>query len=63
MRHRKDPTVAYHNEVCFERFPDYHVFGIHDDGVGNKRLALEMHIDKQKKTLHPASVYKVMSND
>ena len=63
MVYRKDPTAVYHNEVCDECRPNFYIFGIHDDGVGNKKLTLQIYIDKEEKILYPMSVYKAKMPD
>ncbi len=58
MVHKKNPTAVYQNEVCDECLPDLYLFGVHDDGIGNKKLALLIHLDRKRKILCPVSVYK-----
>ena len=58
MVHMKNPAAVYQSEACDECIPDLHLFGVHDDGVGNKKLALLIYLDRERKILCPVSVYK-----
>ena len=55
----KNPAKAYHYTRCDECTPDLYLFGISDDGFGNKGLELQIHLDKQRNVLAPITVRKV----
>lgn len=57
IRH-KDPTRVYQNTICDNCVPDLRLFGIQDDGVGNKGLGLLIYLDRERRVLYPISVNK-----
>ena len=63
MVRRKNPTATHHNETCDECLRDHYLFGIHDDGIGNKRLGLLIRIDQERKGLYPVAVYRASPQD
>ncbi|GEM_PF-6290022 len=56
MLYLKDPTKIYYYTNCDDCLPDLHLFGIQDDGIGNKGIELQIYIDKQKNILAPITV-------
>ena len=60
MLRSNDPTKTYESIECDNCLPGMNLFGILDDGFGNKGLALQVHINEQDKILTPISV-KVVS--
>ena len=55
----KDPARVYRYTICDDCTPDLYLFGILDDGMGNKGLELQIHLDKKRKILSPITVRKV----
>lgn len=63
MVQQRDPTTKYHNVTCDNCNPDTRLFGIQDDGVGNKRLGLLIRFDRQRNVLYPLGVRPVRPTD
>ncbi len=59
MLNLKDPKKAYLYTNCDDCVPDLHLFGILDDGIGNKGLELQIYLDEKKNILAPITVRKV----
>ena len=49
----KDPTRIYNHKVCKECKEGMFLFGIADDGVGNKGVEVMIFLDYKKNILHP----------
>ena len=56
MARYKDPTRHYENTAC-NTDPNLRLFGIQDDGVGNKGLGLQVYLDRERYVLYPMRVY------
>ena len=56
---KKNPAAIYQNTICDDSVPDLRLFGIQDDGLGNKRLGLLIYIDAERHILCPVAVYNV----
>lgn len=50
-----NPLASREYKVCNECVPESHLFGINDDGGGNKRLGLLIHFNWERKTLFNGS--------
>jgi|APSaa5957512535_1039671.scaffolds.fasta_scaffold16658_6 hypothetical protein len=53
MRYNKDPTKTYKHEECKECKKGLFLFGVADDGLGNKGVELMVFFDFKKKVLYP----------
>ena len=58
MLYIKAPEKTYRYTNCDECIPELYLFGVKDDGIGNKGLELQIHLDKKTKVLSPVSVRK-----
>ncbi len=56
MLQTKDPVRTYCHVTCDEYIPDLYLFGVLDDGVGNKKFGLQIYLDKEKKILFPITI-------
>jgi len=59
MLYMKDPTRVYRCTICNDCNPVLYLFGILDDGIGNKGFELQISLDKKRKILSPITVRKV----
>lgn len=55
----KNPARAYHYVRCDDCMDDLYLFGILDDGIGNKGYEIQIYLDKKRKILAPITVRKV----
>lgn len=63
MLHQNDPTQHYQNTICKDcLLDDCYLFGVSDDGGGNKGVALQIHLDRQRKILTPISAKQSQDN-
>ncbi len=53
MRYVKDPTRLYPYPQCDNCPNNMYLFGISDDGVGNKGLEIQIIVSKDTHTLYP----------
>ena len=59
MLSMKDPSKVYEFIICEDGIKDLYLFGIADDGLGNKGIELQIYLDRSKKILSPITVRKV----
>lgn len=55
----KDPARVYEYTRCDECVPDLYLFGVADDGVGNKGVELQIYLHRSKSVLAPITVRAV----
>ncbi|CAE6488990.1 hypothetical protein [Candidatus Nitrosotenuis uzonensis] len=48
--HIKDPTKVYHHTACENCPPDFHLFGLSDDGLGNSGIEIQVWLHKKTQT-------------
>jgi len=58
----KDPSKVYQFTRCTDCREGLYLFGIKDDGLGNKGLELQVYLDRKKKILSPITVRKVLKS-
>ncbi|KFM19613.1 hypothetical protein AAA799P11_00602 [Marine Group I thaumarchaeote SCGC AAA799-P11] len=58
MLYLKEPQKTYRYTNCDDCMPDLFLFGVLDDGIGNKGLELQIYLDKKRKVLAPITVRK-----
>ena len=63
MCRQNDPTKFYQSTICDECEPNTHLFGILNDGLGNKGLELQVKVDKQTRVLSPMLVRRIQHPD
>lgn len=59
MVEMKDPAKVYRFTQCNDCMDDLYLFGLADDGLGNKGIELQVYLDKTKRVLAPITVRKV----
>lgn len=47
----KEPTLVYQHTVCKECPPDFYLFGLSDDGLGNKGIENQVWINRKEKII------------
>lgn len=62
MLYTKDPPKVYQFTKCEDCREGLYLFGILDDGLGNKGFELQVYLDKKKKILSPITVRKIKRN-
>ncbi len=58
MRYVKDPSKLFPYPQCDSCPPNMYLFGVSDDGVGNKGLEIQIVIGKETKILYPFNCRK-----
>ena len=56
----KDPSKKYQFTRCNDLRKDLYLFGIADDGLGNKGIELQVYLDRKNKVLSPITVRKIL---
>jgi hypothetical protein len=46
----KDPRKIYEYSICHDCPPDFFLFGISDDGLGNKGIEVQVWLDRKTET-------------
>jgi hypothetical protein len=46
----KEPTEVYHHTPCEDCPPDFHLFGLSDDGLGNKGIEIQIWLNHKANT-------------
>ena len=59
MLHYKDPTKIYKNITCKNCILGSHLFGIANDGIGHRKLKLQIHFNEQTNVMSPISVNRI----
>ena len=59
MLYLKEPQKTYQYTKCDECIPNLYLFGLLDDGIGNKGLELQIYLDSKRNILAPITVRKV----
>ena len=59
MIRQRNPLRGREYTACGDCIPDTYSLGVVDDGLGNKGLALQIHLDRQNGILTPMSVVPV----
>ena len=62
MLSMKDPSKVYKFARCDECREGLYLFGIVDDGLGNKGFELQVFLDRKKKILSPITIRKVLKS-
>jgi len=47
----KDPTHVYHHTPCVNCPPDFHLFGLSDNGLGSKGIEIQLWLQKSTNTI------------
>ena len=61
MIRQKDPRRRHEYVTCHDCMPGMYLFGVVDDGVGNKGVALQIHLDWINRILSPVSAKSTRS--
>ena len=59
MTNQRNPIRGREHTTCDDCIPDMYLLGVVDDGLGNKGLVLQIHLDRQTNILTPISVTHV----
>lgn len=59
----KDPVEVYDGIACDDCMHDTWLFGVQDDGSGNKGLKLQIYINRDRQVLYPVGVWPTEPSD
>lgn len=54
----EDPLSIWNHTTC-PKHTDFHLIGLNDDGLGNKKLEVTIQIDRENKTLRFAMIEEI----